>query len=562
MNLHLAGASRPETVPGNYVITPFGYFHPSCVLSIAKGEKLLEDGRIQHADGYVEEETHLCQYPHFKHDGTKVRIGETAPAEEAANSGAAKHPPIVSGWVEAGDAFAPNNSSYGKIVATWKVPPVPTSHDGQDVYYFPGLEDDNNVLSILQPVLQWWDPGPQWGMSNWNCCVGGNAQESTVVWVNAGDTLVGTISNNCAKGKTVCAAWNITEKDQNTGKSTTLTGTPSEGQSFNWAFSGVLEAYNIVRCSDYPPGGGILFNATLYDQNLKPVANPWQGWQLSGAPFCGYAVTVKGSNTTLSYNSKYVNPVVESLTPASLTFSTVEVGKTSASKDVTLTNTGKGTLNVLSITAPAGFTESDTCSNPLTHGESCYIAVSFKPIVGGVQTGTLTLSDTAANYTKVVSLSGTGRGGTGLANGIHTIQNSVSGLYWDDPGSKATTVCAKASPDASDSCIDLVKTASAKNQKWNFLALGKGYYEITSVSSGFALNDPGDSATAGADLIQYPYQGANNDTWLLTASGKGYILTEEDNGLAVDPNANTVGSLLRMEPKSKTTAAKQVWIIK
>jgi hypothetical protein len=564
-HLHRAGASRPSAVPASYVITPFGYFHPSCVLRIDAGETLLEDGHIQHADGFVEQEAHLCQYPHFRHDGARVEAGETAQAEEAASSGAAKTPPDVNGWLEAGDAFASSGNSYGKVVATWKVPPNPTSHDGQDVYYFPGLEDDNNVISILQPVLQWWDPGPdtgpKWAMSNWNCCVGGNAQESKVVWVNAGDTLVGTIANKCAKGTTVCKTWNITETDKTLGTSTTLTGTPSEGQSFNWAFSGVVEAYNIVQCGDYPPGGGVVFNATLYDQNLKQVSNPWTGWEINGSPFCGYAVTVKGNNTTLSYNSKYVNHVTESLLPSSLTFSTTAVGKTSAAKDVTLTNTGKGTLNVFGITAPAGFAESDNCNVPLTHGESCVIAVSFKPIVGGVQPGTLTLSDSAANYTELVSLSGTGSGGTGLANGLHTVENSASGLYWTDPGSKATTVCAKATPDASDPCIELAKSASSKNQKWSFTALGGGYYEIVSDSSGLSVADPGYNATAGTDLVQYPYWDIDIEQWLLTPSGKGYILTEMDNGLAIDPNANTAGSLLRLEPKSSAVSS-QVWIIK
>jgi hypothetical protein len=30
-----AGARRPAAVPTGYVITPFGYFHPSCVTHLA-----------------------------------------------------------------------------------------------------------------------------------------------------------------------------------------------------------------------------------------------------------------------------------------------------------------------------------------------------------------------------------------------------------------------------------------------------------------------------------------------------------------------------------------------
>ncbi|MEO4011093.1 hypothetical protein [Chromobacterium piscinae] len=35
-------ASRPTGVPQNYLITPFGYFHPSCVREVADGARLME----------------------------------------------------------------------------------------------------------------------------------------------------------------------------------------------------------------------------------------------------------------------------------------------------------------------------------------------------------------------------------------------------------------------------------------------------------------------------------------------------------------------------------------
>ena len=54
--LTTAGPHRPATVPADYVITPFGYFHPSCVGRVASGDELLPDqGVIRHADaGYPE----------------------------------------------------------------------------------------------------------------------------------------------------------------------------------------------------------------------------------------------------------------------------------------------------------------------------------------------------------------------------------------------------------------------------------------------------------------------------------------------------------------------------
>ena len=43
-NVAIAGPDRPSEVPEDYVITPFGYFHPSCVFRIEEGETLLADG--------------------------------------------------------------------------------------------------------------------------------------------------------------------------------------------------------------------------------------------------------------------------------------------------------------------------------------------------------------------------------------------------------------------------------------------------------------------------------------------------------------------------------------
>ena len=34
-----AGPHRPASVPERYVITPNGYFHPSCVLRLANGDR-------------------------------------------------------------------------------------------------------------------------------------------------------------------------------------------------------------------------------------------------------------------------------------------------------------------------------------------------------------------------------------------------------------------------------------------------------------------------------------------------------------------------------------------
>ena len=258
-------APRPASVPSNYVITPFGYFHPSCVREIQRGQTVLGDGRIRFADGSEEAIPLVCSFPRYGANGQTIL-----------NSS----PLIIDwSWIEAGQV-SNTSSSYGKIKATWTVPPTPKTNHNQTLFFFPGFMDISNTQLIIQPVLGWNDGqqgvGP-WNIASWNCCPSGTANYSTPVTVSPGDKILGTIKSACKAGNKSCPKWNITTKDVTTGESTTLANTPSEGQIFNWAQSGVLEVYSIYKCTDFPPNGSIKFsNVALYDYNFKQITDP--GW--------------------------------------------------------------------------------------------------------------------------------------------------------------------------------------------------------------------------------------------------------------------------------------------
>ena len=288
-----AGPNRPAQVPEEYIVTPFGYFHPSCVVQLAKGEELLEHGQaIQKADGTIST-VPVCEYPHY------TARGEMFPAGSMIN------PPTIShSWII---SQSTSTTSYGEIVADWNVPSAPQSYDGQTVYFFPGLEQYVNDVSILQPVLGWnADFRQAWGIASWNCCPVGTADESSPVRVNTGDLIVGTVKSTCGSGTLSCPTWKITTQDQSTGGNTTLNNTPSEGQTFNWAFGGVLEAYSVVRCSDYPPNNYLTFTPTLYDYNFNIIENPsWEldDWASGLTPQCNYGGQVSSSEVTLAFGS-------------------------------------------------------------------------------------------------------------------------------------------------------------------------------------------------------------------------------------------------------------------
>ncbi|MGB7190732.1 MAG: hypothetical protein WBD10_11385 [Acidobacteriaceae bacterium] len=292
-----AGPTRPANVPDGYVITPFGFFHLSCVQSLAIGEHLLADGRIEHADGVVEETAAVCAHPHYMQGGN--------PAGAAANALLLQKttPSAIDGWVEnANISTGSAKKTYGALVGTWTVPDRPLADDGQVLFYFPGFEDISNTESILQPVLQW-NQG-QWTIASWNCCLNGIATSSPAVSVRSGDDIYGSVTSTCAPGTLACATWNVLILDMTTGKSTTLSDTPSDGQTFNWAFGGVLEAYYPTTCGDYPLDRRVRFdNITLFDQYLRQISNP--KWSIAvnstDTPQCHYAVKPSAHAVMLDY---------------------------------------------------------------------------------------------------------------------------------------------------------------------------------------------------------------------------------------------------------------------
>jgi hypothetical protein len=282
-----AGPHRPGNVPEDYVVTPFGYFHPSCVQSVAEGDAVLLDGRVQHSDGRITGKAG-CDHPRYASDGTP-RAARVRPLV-----------PEISGWLENANVAAPAGQSYSALYAETIVPPQPERNDGQILFFFPGLEDINETESILQPVLTW--AGGQWTISNWNCCLSGITVQSTPANVSPGDTIYSSITENCSPGTIVCATWTMFSIDTRTLKNTLLENTPSEGQTFNWAFGGVAEPYYVVNCQDYPRDGEEMNRVVVYDETFESTSPNWSvSGNTTGTPQCGYKVSTSPYQVTLDF---------------------------------------------------------------------------------------------------------------------------------------------------------------------------------------------------------------------------------------------------------------------
>jgi Domain of unknown function (DUF1929) len=97
-----------------------------------------------------------------------------------------------------------------------------------------------------------------------------------------------------------------------------------------------------------------------------------------------------------------------SLAPARLTFATQLVRTVSAPQTVTLRNIGTAPLTITAITTTSEFDQTSICPANLAAGQSCSIAVRFRPAGGGPRAGVLTVESDAVGSPHSIALAGDG----------------------------------------------------------------------------------------------------------------------------------------------------------
>jgi len=103
---------------------------------------------------------------------------------------------------------------------------------------------------------------------------------------------------------------------------------------------------------------------------------------------------------------------VAGVSPGSLTFGNQNLGTTSGSQPVTLSNTGNAALTITGMATSANFGQTNNCAGSVAASGSCTINVTFTPTATGTLTGTLTITDNSngvTGSTQSVTLSGTGQ---------------------------------------------------------------------------------------------------------------------------------------------------------
>jgi hypothetical protein len=91
-----------------------------------------------------------------------------------------------------------------------------------------------------------------------------------------------------------------------------------------------------------------------------------------------------------------------------VSFATQVVGKTSAGRTVTVTNTGATALTISSMQTSGPFSSRSTCGSQVKAGAKCEINVTFSPTSQGEKSGLIILHDSASSKPQIIELRGVG----------------------------------------------------------------------------------------------------------------------------------------------------------
>ena len=179
--------------------------------------------------------------------------------------------------------------------------------------------------------------------------------------------------------------------------------------------SGYLPNLKVNDVAVDPDVPNTLYIAT--EQGVYSTADGGNAWNLLGAGLPNVTVTALKLHrptrilraATLG-RSAWDLQLAAVASPVALSTTSLSFGNQAAAQTVTLTNSGTAPLTLYSVSAPTGFSQSNTCGIQLQAGGSCSITVSFVANVSGSYSGNITVTDDAPGQPQLIAVSGTGSG--------------------------------------------------------------------------------------------------------------------------------------------------------
>ena len=288
----------------NWAQLPGELIRPDCVHAIPKGARVeigkdgdltgdvtLNGELIAHYDACPEKAIITRQGARTQGVG---QVQQQAQPEETGN-----------GWVEDDQWNAPvgGSDNIDYVGSNWTVPEYPSEVDGQVIYLSNGIEPSSHKW-FLEAALQF----------GYNGAFGGNyytietlligpstVYYSSPAFVNPGDSLTGYTYMYGESGNTTY--WDSVIVDNYTGYGSEGSYWVS-GQHWTWAYAGILQAYNLYACAEFPGSPRTSFSDAAvahgfpnYDWYSYPN---WKGAIPGyGGPTCHFAVVA--ASATLDY---------------------------------------------------------------------------------------------------------------------------------------------------------------------------------------------------------------------------------------------------------------------
>jgi len=127
----------------------------------------------------------------------------------------------------------------------------------------------------------------------------------------------------------------------------------------------------------------------------------------------GRVLVVGGAGSLRPLDSaEFYVPLTLAIKPLSLDFGLLEVGLSSASQTITVTNVSKGPVTFTGVATNGDYAQADNCPATLDPGQSCAVSVTFSPTAAGTRPGSVTLSDNSVGSPEqTIALTGTGEPG-------------------------------------------------------------------------------------------------------------------------------------------------------
>jgi hypothetical protein len=274
----LSDIAQDPGADSDWVSTPGGWYHKSCVHEVPSGSRGEANGMVHRPDG-TSIQIPPCHYPHGQRRG-----------QNGVPSGTAD--PSLDSWIISRSRDV--GTAHRSIVADWTVPLDPSvSYSGAQVYYaFPGLSNSN---TIIQPVLAYHHDGSNvWQLGSWSC--GPSCTHSTLISTSAGHSIHGTVTASGCSGGT--CTWTIVTQDVTSSTSTTWTVTSDDG--YQTSYSGVIEVHGgLTSCGAFPTNALKMTNVAITDASGTISSPSWFETLTSGlSPSCGWASV--GTSTTAS----------------------------------------------------------------------------------------------------------------------------------------------------------------------------------------------------------------------------------------------------------------------